>query len=83
MELADAELEDALEVLGASTSGEIAPVARERLQAARAEIAAGLVASDRSARKNRISTALSRVMNGRDMLGSNINFRLGQGNLMF
>jgi hypothetical protein len=83
MDLADAELEDALEVLGGSVSGEIAPEARARLQIARDEIAAGLVATDRSARQNRIATALSRIMNGRDMLGSNINFRLGQGNLMF
>jgi hypothetical protein len=83
MELADREVEDALEVLGASASGEIVPEARQRLRLARDEIAAGLAATSASARQNRVSNALSRVMNGRDMLGSNINFRLGQGNLMF
>jgi hypothetical protein len=83
MELADAEVEDALEVLGTSASGEIVPEARERLRLARDEIAAGLAATSPSARQNRVSNALSRIMNGRDMLGSNINFRLGQGNLMF
>jgi hypothetical protein len=83
MELADAELEDALEVLGSSASGEIAPEARARLQIARNEIAAALVVTNAPGRQNSIATALSRIMNGRDMLGSNINFRLGQGNLMF
>jgi hypothetical protein len=83
MQLADAEVEDALQVLGESAGGEIVPPARERLRSARDEIAAGLVATNASGRQNRIATALSRVMNGRDMLGSNISFRLGQGNLMF
>jgi cytochrome c peroxidase len=83
MELADAEVEDALEVLATSASGEILPAARQHLQNARNEIAAGLTAPSPSTRQNRISNALARVMNGRDLIGSNINFQLGQGNLAF
>jgi hypothetical protein len=83
MELADAEVDDALEVLATSATGEILPAARQHLQNARNEIAAGLAATSASTRQNRISNALSRIMNGRDLVGSNINFQLGQGNLAF
>jgi len=87
MRLADAEIVDAL-TLDLTASGftidpPLAPVAQDRLQLARDEIAAGLAAPDWSTRRGHISTAISRVLNGRDQLGANITYRLGAGNLMF
>jgi hypothetical protein len=46
-------------------------------------IALGLAATSWSVRQNRISNAISRCLNARDLFGSNINFVLGKGNLMF
>jgi hypothetical protein len=79
MELAVEEIDDCLRVLGTS----IYPVAVDRLGLAKAEIAAGLATTSWSTRQNRISNAISRVLNARDQFGANINFQLGQGNLMF
>ena len=45
--------------------------------------AAFTVSSSASTRQNRISNALARVRNARDLFGANIDFRLGQGNLMY
>lgn len=83
MQLAGVELDDALEVLAVSATGAIYPGATGALEAAKDEIEAGLAASNASTRQNRISNALSRVMNARDQFGSNIDFQLGQGNLMY
>lgn len=80
LQLADVEIDDALEVL--SGVG-LHPAAQERLAQAKSEIQAGLTATSSSVRQNRISNALSRVLNARDHFGANINFQLGQGNLMF
>lgn len=59
------------------------PASLERVALAKAEIQAGLGATDWSQRQSRISTAISRVVNARDQFGSNMNFQLGKGNLMF
>jgi hypothetical protein len=59
------------------------PVAQDRLALAKAEIQAGIAATDWSQRQSRISTAISRVLNARDQFGSNMSFQLGKGNLMF
>ena len=80
MQLAEAEIDDALDDL--SGVG-LHPQAQERLGLAKDEIHAGIAATSFSTRQNRISNALSRVMNARDQFGANINFRLGTGNLMF
>jgi hypothetical protein len=82
MRLAEAEIDDALDDLGGSTIG-LHPVAQDRLALAKDEIHAGLAATSFATRQNRIANALSRVLNARDQFGANINFRLGQGNLMF
>jgi hypothetical protein len=82
MELAEVEIDDALRVLGVAGTP-LHPVSRYRLRQAKDEIAAGLSAAAWSARESRISTALLRVQNARDPLGSNITFQLGQGNLMY
>jgi hypothetical protein len=79
MELAVEEIDDCLRVLGTN----IYPVAVDRLGLAKSEIAAGLATTSWSTRQNRISNAISRVLNARDQFGANINFQLGQGNLMF
>jgi len=83
MQLAADEIDDALEVLAGAAAGPIYPNAAQHLSSAQDEIESGLAASNASTRQNRISNALSRVMNARDLFGSNINFQLGQGNLMY
>jgi cytochrome c peroxidase len=83
MELAGVEIDDALEVLAGAANGPIYPNATPHLDAAQDEIDAGITASNASTRQNRISNALSRVMNARDLFGANIDFQLGQGNLMY
>lgn len=81
MELAVVEIDDALQVL--AEEFDLYPIATERLNQAKQEIALGLAATSWSVRQNRISNAISRCLNARDLFGSNINFVLGKGNLMF
>ncbi|WP_437680904.1 hypothetical protein [Sorangium sp. So ce131] len=84
LNLARVEIDDVLELFSApELATPLHPVAATRLQEAKSEIAAGLAATSWSQRQSRISTALSRVQNARDQFGSNINFQLGQGNLMY
>ena len=77
------ELDDARDVLA---TGKVAqpfyPVAVDRIDLAKAEIAAA-IAAPASSRGGRISNAISRVENARDQIGANINFTLGSGNLFF
>lgn len=80
MELAVVEIDDALQVLSESS---LLPMAQERLNQAKEEIALGLAATSWSVRLNRIDNGNSRCLNARDLFGSNINFVLGKGNLMF
>jgi hypothetical protein len=82
MQLAENELNDALNDLNTAIQP-FYPVAVDRLGLAKAEIDAGIAATSFSQRQNHISTAISRVLNARDQVGSNITFQLGQGNLMF
>ncbi|HET9960519.1 MAG TPA: hypothetical protein VFQ61_38880 [Polyangiaceae bacterium] len=89
LRLADKEISDAL-VIDLQNPPQLAPInpplhpiAQERLVSARDEISAALSAGTWSARTNRIGNALSRVLNARDQFGSNINFRMGSGNIMF
>ena len=58
------------------------PVAVDRLGLAKTEIAAA-IASPVSSRGGHISNAVSRIENARDQIGANVNYTLGQGNLMF
>jgi hypothetical protein len=83
--LAEVEIDDALEVLnGQLVEKPFLPVAVDRLGLAKAEIAAALApGASWQTRQNRVSNAISRVLNARDQTGSNINFTLGEGNLMF
>lgn len=82
MRLADTELNDALNVLGRAPVQPFYPVSVEQIGLARAEIASA-IASPLSARGGRISNAVSRVESARNPIGANIDYRLGEGNLMF
>jgi cytochrome c peroxidase len=82
--LAREELDDALAVLTSNfTPQPFYPVSVDRINLAKNEIAAALAAATSGARQGPLSNAISRVENARDQLGANINFQLGQGNLMF
>lgn len=84
MELAEVEIDDALEVLSVRPPNPpLHPLAQDRLLLAKDEIAAGLAAATWSQRQNRIANAISRVMNARDHFGANINYQLGPGTLMY
>ncbi|WP_159396951.1 hypothetical protein [Sorangium cellulosum] len=84
MDLARVEIDDVLELFSApELVTPLHTVAQTRLQEAKSEIAAGLAATTWSQRQSRISAAISRVQSARDQFGSNINFQLGQGNLMY
>jgi hypothetical protein len=88
LQLADVEIDDAIHVLQTAPNLPPAPTAPlyplsvDRLNLAKAEIAAA-IAAPADNRGGRISNAVSRVENGRDPIGSNINFNLGSGNLFF
>ena len=83
LQLADAELVDARFVLA---NGKVVqpfyPVAVDRIDLARSEIAAA-IAAPVSSRGGKISNAISRVENARDQIGANVTFNLGTGNLFF
>jgi hypothetical protein len=83
MQLAVNELDDARDVLA---TGKVAqpfyPIAVDRIDLAKAEIAAA-IAAPASSRGGSLSNAISRVENARDQIGANINFTLGAGNLFF
>jgi hypothetical protein len=82
LKLADTELNDAFTVLSHAPAQPFYPVSVDRIGMARTEIAAAITAPA-SSRGGHISNAMSRVQNARDPIGSNINFTMGQGNLMF
>jgi hypothetical protein len=82
--LALEEINDALEVLTASRlSTPLYPVAVDRLNLAKAEIAAALAGATWVQRQGPLSNAISRVENARDQIGANVTFTLGSGNLFF
>jgi hypothetical protein len=83
MELAIVEVDDALEVLRVRDDSEIHPDTCDLLLQAKDEVALGLNATSPTERQARIANALARIVNGRGRFGSNIDFELGQGNLMF
>jgi len=80
MELAVVEIDDAIQVLSERS---IYPTAQQRLNEAKVEIALGLTAPNWWTRQNRVANAISRCLNARDLFGSNINYSLGTGNLMY
>jgi hypothetical protein len=84
MALAANEIDDALvDLVRAGTTPPLHADAQDRLNQAQAEIAAGKASTDPSQRQNHVSNALARLQNARDVFGSNINYALGPGNLLF
>lgn len=84
IELAANEIDDALVVLqDPATPQPFYPIAVQRLGEAKTEIAAALAGATAVQRQGPLSNAISRVMNARDTIGSNITFTLGTGNLFF
>jgi cytochrome c peroxidase len=83
IQLAAAELDDALSDLTDGTSQPFYPVSVDRIGLAKTEIANALAAANAGLRGGPLSNAISRVENARDPIGANITFQLGQGNLMF
>jgi hypothetical protein len=82
--LAAAEIDDALQVLqDPVTPQPFYPIAVDRLNLAKTEIAAALAAATWTQRQGPLSNAISRTENARDQLGANITFTLGSGNLFF
>ena len=82
--LALAEIDDALEVLTAARLAQpFYPVAVDRLNLAKTEIAAALAGATSVQRQGPLSNAISRVENARDQIGANINYTLGAGDLFF
>lgn len=79
LELAVVELDDALEVLTETTY----PEAREQLQKAKDEIALAVAATSWSERQTRTVNALAQCQSAHARFGSNIDFVLGSGNLMY
>jgi hypothetical protein len=82
--LATAEIDDALEVLTAARVAKpFYPVAVDRLNLAKTEIANALAGPTWVQRQGPLSNAISRTENARDQIGANINFTLGTGDLFF
>lgn len=79
LQLAVAELDDALEDISTGMYAD----AREQLNGAKDQIALGLAATMWSERQNHIASAISQCTSARALFGSNIDFVLGAGNLMF
>jgi len=79
LELAVAELDDALDVLSTTTN----PDALEQLGKAKQEIALGLAAGTWVERQTRTSNAILQCQCARSHFGSNIDFVPGTGNRMF
>jgi hypothetical protein len=84
IELAVAELDDALDVLqDPVTPQPFYPIAVDRVGMAKAEIATALAAATWAQRRGPLSNAIARVENARDQIGANITFALGAGDLFF
>jgi hypothetical protein len=82
--LAVAEIDDALEVLTAARlTKPFYPVAVDRLNLAKTEIATALAGATWVQRQGPLSNAISRTENARDQIGANVTYTLGSGNLFF
>jgi cytochrome c peroxidase len=82
LQLAQVEINDAQTDLNGAVQP-FYPVAQDRLGLATSEISAAIAATNFADRNAHLSNAVSRVENARDQFGSNINYTLGQANLMF
>ena len=83
VELAIVEVDDALAVLQDADITPIQTDVQADFTAAKGEAQLALSATTHTVRNQRVSNALNRMRAGRGRLGTNINFLMGQGNLMF
>ena len=83
LNLAREELDDALRVIQAQEGPPMYPNAIATMQQARADIDAALGASDPAIRLQKTKDSRAKISAAKDALGTNLNFELGSGNLMF
>jgi hypothetical protein len=83
LELAIVELDDALAVLQDASITPIQTDVQADFTAAKGEAQLALAATTHTVRNQRASNALTRMRAGRGRFGTNINFQMGQSNLMF
>jgi len=83
VELAIAEIDDALAVLQGAPVTTIQTDVQTELTAAKAQALLALSATTHTDRNTRVLNALTRMRTGRGRLGTNLTFLMGQGNLMF
>jgi hypothetical protein len=83
VELAMVEIDDAVAVLQDASITPIQTDVQADFTAAKGEARLALSATTDTVRNQRVSNALTRMKAGRGRLGTNINFLMGQGNLMF
>ena len=81
MDLAREELNDAVTVLSVPVG--LYTSAQASIAQANAQIAAGIAAPTAAQRQTRITNAQNFVRSARGQFGSNINFQMGPGNLVF
>ena len=83
VQLAIVEIDDAVGVLQDASITPIQTDVQADFTAAKGEAQLALSATTYTARNQRVLNALTRMKAGRGRLGTNINFLMGQGNLMF
>jgi hypothetical protein len=82
LRLASEEIDDAIRVLANST-GNLHVPQQTSLQSARSLLADAVATTDPAVRKARTESATTLVRTAKNAFGSNMNFTLGAGNLMF
>jgi len=82
LNLASEEIDDAVRVLSHSLP-DLHPAQQTSLQNARVLLAQGIATTDPAVRRARTESAIALVQAAKAALGSNMNFQLGAGNLMF
>jgi hypothetical protein len=80
IELSFTELDDALQDM---TPVDLYPAAQEQVTLAKFALGLAIATTSSSQRRQYAGDAMNQIATARGLLGSNINFQLGQGNLMF
>jgi cytochrome c peroxidase len=83
LRLASEEIDDAIRVLLNASGAPLHPAQQTSLQSAQSLLAQALATSDPAVRKARTESASALVLAAKNAFGTNMNFNLGAGNLMF
>jgi hypothetical protein len=83
LNLASKEISDAIGVLKNAAAGDLHIAQQSSLASARSLLGQAVAATDPAVRKARTESALTIVQAAKSALGTNMNFQLGTGNLMF